>query len=72
MITMKINKTHCEVNIKGDTKTISAETIMASICLIDHFAKVAGTSFDAAALFIMQQSTLAHKQTMEQLESGEC
>lgn len=72
MITMKINKAHCEVNIEGDTKTISEELIMASVCLINHFAKVTGMSFDAAALFIMQQSTLAHKQTTEQLESGEC
>lgn len=63
MIKIEINEPICKAEIGGLPKSVAAEAILANICITEAVAKALHLSFDNAALFIMQQSALAHKQT---------
>lgn len=73
MIELKVNKTICKLDAEGSTEEITAEIIMAHVCLTNLLLRQADIkptkeSFAAAAMQITQQAALANKQAMDVIE----
>ena len=68
MIKLTVNKAKCVVDAKGGAKTIIMESVMANMVLTDQIANATNTSFEAAAMMLMQQSVLAHKQVIDDIK----
>lgn len=71
MVKIKTEKGKITADIVGSHELIQKEIIATSIYLTRLLAMSTNMSFDAAALMIMQQSTLAHRQTMDDLGKEE-
>jgi hypothetical protein len=73
MIELKVNKTICKLDAEGSAEEITAEIIMAHVCLTKLLLRQADIkptreSFAAAAMQITQQAALANKQAMDVIE----
>ena len=70
MIKIKTIKGKIEADIIGARSLVQKEIIATNIYLTRLLARATSMSFESAALFLMQQSTLANKQAMEDLGIG--
>ena len=61
------NNAKCIIDIKATPKDAIAEAIMANIHLTKIISQNMGMTFEAAAMFLFQQGTLAYKQTLDSL-----
>lgn len=62
------NKGKCDIDIKAKDKDAIAEVILANVALTHIISQNMGMSFEAAAMFLFQHTTLAHKQTMDSMD----
>lgn len=68
MLEIKINKSKTEIAGNGDKKIVVVEAIMGNVVLTKFVASQLNITYEAAALMIMQQGSLANKNAMAQLE----
>lgn len=59
------NKGKCEINIEAEMKQAIAEVMLANVALTQIISQNMKMSFEAAAMFLFQHTTLAHKQAMD-------
>lgn len=66
MIKLKVNKSICELDAEGSPERITAEIVMAHVCLTNLLIKQANIkqtkeSFAATSMTIAQQASLSYK-----------
>lgn len=69
MIKLSVNKGLVKAEIVGKNEVVQGEIIATSIYLTQLMAQARGISFNAASLLIMQQSSLAFNQTMNDIQN---
>ena len=70
MIKLLVNKVLVKAEIVGKNEDVQGEIIATSIYLTQLMAQARGISFNAASLLIMQQSSLAFNQTMNDIQKA--
>ena len=61
MIDLKVDNTKCELKASGSSGKLGIEILIASHALTETFAESLGTSFESAALLIMQSNNAVYR-----------
>jgi hypothetical protein len=67
MLKLTVNKSKCTLDIKANDKQAIGEAIMANIHLTQVIADNMGMTYEAAAMFLFQQGTIAYKQAIDDI-----